>query len=54
MENLMFVSTKTVLSHIIPRVNRNGNRLYNMLPMKVDLPSFCFHFRVSLLTSDLF
>ena len=53
-ENVMFMSAKTVSSDIIPVVNRKGNRLSNILAMKVALSSLYFVFRVFLLTFYLF
>ena len=53
-KNLMFMSAKTVSSDIIPVVNRKGNRLSNILAMKVALSSLYFVFRVFLLTFYLF
>ena len=48
-KNVMFMSAKTVLSDIIPIVNRKGNRLYDLFAMKVAFSSFYFVFRVFLL-----
>ena len=53
-KNVMFMSAKTVSSDIIPVVNRKGNRLSNILAMKVALSSLYFVFRVFLLTFYLF
>ena len=53
-KNVIFMSAKTVSSDIIPVVNRKGNRLSNILAMKVALSSLYFVFRVFLLTFYLF
>ena len=53
-KNVMFMSAKTVSSDIIPVVNRKGNRLSNILAMKVALSSLYFVFRVFLLIFYLF
>ena len=53
-KNVMFMSAKTVSSDIIPIVNRKGNRLSNILAMKVALSSLYFVFRGFLLTFYLF
>ena len=47
------MSAKTISSDITPKVNRKGNRLYDIFAMKVAFSSFYFVFRVFLLTFDL-
>ena len=42
----MFMSSKTVLSNIIPVVNQKGYRLYDLFVLKVAFPSLYFVFRV--------
>ena len=52
-ENVMFVSAKTVLSDIISIVKLKGNRLYDIFAMTVAFSDFHFAFRIFMLTFDL-
>ena len=49
LKDVMFVSTKTVLSNMLPIVNQKGNRLYGIFEMKVAFSSSYFVFRGFLL-----
>ena len=49
LKDVMFVSTKTVLSNMLPIVNQKGNRLYDIFEMKVAFSSSYFVFRGFLL-----
>ena len=53
-KNVMFMSLKTILSNIIPIVNRKGNKLYDILAMKVAFSSLYFIFRTFILIFYLF
>ena len=53
-KNVMFMSLKTILSNIIPIVNRKGNKLYDILAMKVAFSSLYFVFRTFMLIFYLF
>ena len=53
-KNVMFMSLKTISSNIIPIVNRKGNKLYDILPMKVAFSSLYFLFRAFMLIFYLF
>ena len=53
-KNVMFMSLKTILSNIIPIVNRKGNKLYDILAMKVAFSSLYFVFRTFILIFYLF
>ena len=49
LKDVMFVSTKTVLSNMLPIVNQKGNRLYGIFEMKVAFSSSYFVLRGFLL-----
>ena len=53
-KNVMFMSLKTILSNIIPIVNRKGNKLYDILAMKVAFSSLYFVFKTFILIFYLF
>ena len=53
-KNVMFMSLKTISSNIIPIVNRKGNKLYDILAMKVAFSSLYFVFRTFILIFYLF
>ena len=53
-KNVMLMSPKTILSNIIPIVNRKGNKLYDILAMKVVFSSLYFVFRAFILIFYLF